>query len=102
MKALIGVLIMALVTYIPRVFPLIIFRRQIENIYIRSFLFYVPYAVLAALTFPSIFWCTGNTATAVAGTAAAVLLAYFEKSLVVVAVAAILVVYISQLLIAAL
>ena len=101
MKALIGVLVMALVTYIPRVFPLVVFRRQIENIYIRSFLFYVPYAVLAALTFPSIFWSTGSTATAVAGTIAAILLAYFEKSLVVVAVAAILVVYISQLLIAA-
>ncbi len=101
MKALIGVLVMALVTYIPRVFPLVVFRRQIENIYIRSFLFYVPYAVLAALTFPSIFWSTGSVITAAAGTLTAILLAYFEKSLVVVAVAAILVVYVSQLIAAA-
>lgn len=101
MKALIGVLVMALVTYIPRVFPLVVFRRQIENIYIRSFLFYVPYAVLAALTFPSIFWSTGSVITAAAGTLTAILLAYFEKSLVVVAVAAIVVVYVSQLIAAA-
>ncbi len=98
MKALIGVLIMAVVTYIPRVFPLVVFRRQIENVYIRSFLFYVPYAVLAALTFPAIFWSTGSAATAVAGTLTAILLAYFERSLVVVAVAAIAVVYFSQLI----
>ena len=101
MKALIGVLVMALVTYIPRVFPLVVFRRQIENIYIRSFLFYVPYAVLAALTFPSIFWSTQRSTVAAAGTLTAILLAYFEKSLVVVAVAAILVVYVSQLIAAA-
>lgn len=84
---------MAVVTYIPRVFPLVVFRRPINNIYIRSFLYYVPYAVLAALTFPSIFWSTGSVVTAVAGTLTAIMLAYFEQSLVVVAVAAILVVY---------
>lgn len=93
MKALISVIVMAVVTYIPRVFPLVIFRRPINNIYIRSFLYYVPYAVLAALTFPSIFWSTGSVVTAVAGTLTAIMLAYFEQSLVVVAVAAILVVY---------
>ena len=93
MKALISVIVMAVVTYIPRVFPLVVFRRPINNIYIRSFLYYVPYAVLAALTFPSIFWSTGSVVTAVAGTLTAVMLAYFEQSLVVVAVAAILVVY---------
>ncbi len=99
MKALISVFVMAIVTYIPRVFPLVIFRRPINNIYIKSFLFYVPYAVLAALTFPSIFWSTGSVVSAAVGTAVAVLLAYFEKSLVVVAVAAIIVVYCSEMMI---
>ena len=93
MKALISVIVMAVVTYIPRVFRLVVFRGPINNIYIRSFLYYVPYAVLAALTFPSIFWSTGSVVTAVAGTLTAIMLAYFEQSLVVVAVAAILVVY---------
>ena len=55
MKAIISVLVMALVTYIPRVLPVSIFRHEIKSVYIKSFLFYVPYAVLAALTFPAIF-----------------------------------------------
>ena len=93
MKVLISIIVMAVVTYIPRVFPLVVFRRPINNVYIRSFLHYVPYAVLSALTFPSIFWSTGSVVTAAAGTLTAILLAYFEQSLVVVAVAAILVVY---------
>ena len=93
MKVLISIIVMAVVTYIPRVFPLVVFRRPINNVYIRSFLHYVPYAVLSALTFPSILWSTGIVVTAVAGTLTAILLAYFEQSLVVVAVAAILVVY---------
>ena len=92
MKVLISIIVMAVVTYIPRVFPLVVFRRPINNVYIRSFLHYVPYAVLSALTFPSILWSTGSVVTAAAGTLTAILLAYFEQSLVVVAVAAILVV----------
>lgn len=99
MKALISVIVMAVVTYIPRVFPLVIFRRPINNVYIKSFLYYVPYAVLSALTFPSILWSTGSVATAAAGTLIAILLAYFEQSLVVVAVAAILMVYVVGILI---
>ena len=93
MKAIISVLVMALVTYIPRVLPVSIFRHEIKSVYIKSFLFYVPYAVLAALTFPAIFWSTGNTGTAIVGTVFAIILAYFEQSLVVVAVAAIVIVY---------
>lgn len=93
MKVLISIIVMAVVTYIPRIFPLVVFRRPINNVYIRSFLHYVPYAVLSALTFPSILWSTGSVVTAAAGTLTAILLAYFEQSLVVVAVAAILVVY---------
>ena len=58
MKVLISIIVMAVVTYIPRVFPLVVFRRPINNVYIRSFLHYVPYAVLSALTFPSILWST--------------------------------------------
>ena len=49
------VLLMALVTYIPRVLPVTIFRKQIRSKFIRSFLDYTPYAVLGALTFPDEF-----------------------------------------------
>lgn len=92
-KALVAVLLMALVTYIPRVLPISIFRKKIKSNYIKSFLTYVPYAVLGSLTFPDIFYSTGNFITALCGTAVALILAYFEKSLVVVAIGAILTVY---------
>lgn len=96
MKYLISaILVMALVTYIPRVLPLVLFRKEIKSRYIKSVLYYIPYAVLASLTFPAIFYCTENTVSAVIATAVAVVLAYCEKSLVVVAVAAILAAYIS-------
>lgn len=93
MRPLISVLVMALVTYIPRVLPVTVFRKEIKSVYIRSFLYYVPYAVLSALTFPAIFWSTGNTAAAIIGTVVSIVLAFFEQSLVVVAIVAILVVY---------
>lgn len=90
-----AVLLMALVTYIPRVLPIVVFRKEIKSKYIKSFLRYVPYAVLGALTFPDIFYSTANFATAICGTIVALFLAYKEKSLVVVAIGAILTVYIT-------
>lgn len=95
--AFIAVILMALVTYIPRVLPIVVFRREIKSKYIKSFLRYVPYAVLGALTFPDIFYSTKNIMTAVCGTVVALILAYKEKSLVVVAIGAILTVYITGL-----
>lgn len=93
MKAFISVLVMALVTYIPRAVPLLAVRKEIKNVYIKSFLYYMPYAVLAALTFPSIFTSTGSVVAAVIGTAAAILISYFELGLFAAAVAAVVVVY---------
>jgi len=93
----IAILIMAAVTYIPRAFPLAFFNKQIESKFVRSFLYYVPYAVLASLTFPAIFYCTSNPVAAVIGTIIALVLAYFEQSLVVVAVAAVVGIFIVNL-----
>ena len=95
--AVTGVVLMAAVTYIIRVLPITVFKKQIESRYIRSFLYYVPYAVIASLTFPGIFYATGNVVTAILGTMTAILLALFRQGLVVVAIGAILVVYISGL-----
>lgn len=58
-RVLICVALMALVTYIPRVLPVTIFRKQICSRFIRSFLDYTPYAVLGALTFPDVFSVQG-------------------------------------------
>jgi branched-subunit amino acid transport protein len=97
-NAFLAVILMALVTYIPRVLPIAIFRKEIKSTYIKSFLQYVPFAVLGALTFPDIFSSTGSLATAVLGTLMALYLSYREKSLVVVAIGTILTVYLSGLI----
>ncbi len=97
-KAIVAVLFMALVTYLPRVLPLAVFRKEIKSRYIKSFLYYVPFAVLGALTFPDILFSTGTLSTAICGTVVALLLAYRERSLVIVALGAILTVYITGLL----
>ena len=82
-------LAMAIATYAIRVLPLTLIRKEITNKYIKSFLYYVPYAVLAALTFPAIFTATGNVVTSTAGTLVALVLAYFDTGLVIVAVGAV-------------
>ncbi|HCL02290.1 MAG TPA: branched-chain amino acid transporter [Lachnoclostridium phytofermentans] len=97
-RALLAVIIMALVTYIPRALPITLFRREIKSVRIKSFLNYVPYAVLGALTFPDVFESTGNVITALCGAIVAFLLAYFNRSLVIVAVGAILTVFVTGLL----
>lgn len=96
-KNLIAVFLMALVTYLPRVLPMAVFRKEIKSNYIKSFLYYVPYAVLAALTFPDIFTSTNGIPSAICGTAVALVLAYREKSLVVVAICSMAAVYLSQI-----
>lgn len=80
--------VMAGVTYLIRMLPFTLFRKEIQSQFFRSFLHYVPYAVLSAMTIPSIFYATGNLITAVVGTITAAILAYFRKPLIVVALAA--------------
>lgn len=84
-------LVMFGVTYIIRVIPFAIFHKKIENPFIRSFLAYIPYTVLAAMTFPAVFHSTGSVITSCAGVAAALVAAYRGKSLFTVAVCASLV-----------
>ena len=93
---LICTLIMAFVTYLSRVTPLVLFRKEINNKFIRSFLAYVPYAVLAAMTVPDVFFSTSNTISATIGFIAALILSYTEKSLLVVAAGSTVVVLIAE------
>ena len=83
--------VMALVTYLIRMLPLVIFRKKIENRFIRSFLYYIPYAVLAAMTFPAVFSSTGLIV--------ALLLAFFEKGLLTVALSSCVAVFVIEFLI---
>ena len=85
--------VMALVTYAVRCLPLTLFRREIKNVYVRSFLEYIPYAVLGTMTMPAILYSTGSMGSAVAGLIAAAALSYMERSLLTVAAAACAVVF---------
>ena len=96
---LLCVLVTALTTYLIRMIPMVFFRKKIENRWVRSFLHYVPYSVLAAMTFPAVFTSTGSFAGGIAGCVVAVVLAYFKRGLLTVAVGAALAAYIMQILV---
>lgn len=80
--------VMAVVTYLIRMLPLTVFRKEIKSRFMQSFLTYIPYAVLGAMTFPDVMYSTGNLWTAAAGVVVAVILAWRGKSLLTVALAA--------------
>ncbi len=88
MSIIIYIAVMAGVTYLIRMIPFTAFRKQIKSRFIKSILYYLPYAVLAAMTVPAIFYSTGNIKSAVVGTVVAVVIAFFEKPLIIVALAA--------------
>ena len=88
MSTAVYIAVMAGVTYLIRMIPFAFFGKKIKSRFFRSFLYYIPYAVLSAMTLPAIFYSTGNIYTAIAGTAVAVALAFFEMPLIVVAIAA--------------
>ena len=90
--------VMALTTYLIRMLPLVLCKKKIENIFIRSFLYYVPYAVLGAMTIPAIFFSTGSIISAIAGFVVALILSWKEKSLLTVAGFASLAVLIVELI----
>ena len=95
MKTAVYIFVMAAVTYLIRMIPFTFFNKKIKSKFVRSFLYYIPYAVLSAMTIPAIFYSTGNIATAVIGTLTAVILAFFNFPLIIVAVAAALAAFIS-------
>lgn len=84
------------VTYLIRMIPLVLVKKKIKNQFIRSFLYYVTYAVLGVMTLPAIFYATANIYSAIVGFAVAVILAYCEKSLLTVAAGASLSVLIAE------
>ena len=90
---------MALTTYLIRVLPLTLVRREIKNVYIRSFLYYVPYVTLSVLTFPSMMDATGSQWSGLAALVVGIALAWKGASLFKVAIACCAVVYVLELFI---
>ena len=80
--------VMAGVTYLIRMIPFTLFKKKIKSRFIQSVLYYIPYAVLSAMTFPAIFYSTDSPGTAAIGTVVAIVLAYFKLPLTVVALSA--------------
>ena len=89
-EMLILVAVMTSVTYVIRMIPLVFFRKKITSVFIRSVLYYVPYAVLSAMTFPSVFYSTGSVVASVCATAIAVVASANKKPLLFVAVCAVI------------
>ena len=79
------ILLMAVVTYLIRALPLTLIRKEIKSRFIKSFLYYVPYATLAAMTFPAILHATDYVVSSIVGFTVALILAFNRKSLLTVA-----------------
>ena len=88
LKMLLYILVMALVTYLIRMIPFVLCRKKIQSRFLRNMLYYVPYAVLGAMTIPAILYSTSSMVSAVVGLGCALFFAFKNKSLIVVAAAA--------------
>ena len=80
--------VMAGVTYLIRMLPLVLIKRKIQNRFLLSFLYYIPYAVLTVMTIPACFSATSDIPSAIVGFVVALILAFFEKSLLTASIAA--------------
>lgn len=91
-------LVMAGITYLIRMLPMVLIKNKIKNRFILSFLYYVPYTVLSVMTIPAIFYATANVISATTGFLAALVMSYFGKSLLKVAAMSCAVVYVTELI----
>ena len=90
-------LVMALTTYLVRTIPFVAFTKNVKSKFFKSFLQYVPYAVLSAMTIPAILYATKSILSAAAGLLTAVIFSFKEKSLIIVAFFSCLVVFLTEL-----
>ena len=96
LKMVLLVLTMAGITYIIRMVPFVFFRKKIKSRYIKSVLYYMPYAVLSAMTFPYILYSTSNFYAAVIGTVVALIASLSKRSMLVVAILSCLSVFVFE------
>ncbi len=102
-RFLLGLLVMAGTTYLIRMIPMVLVKKKINNTFIRSFLYYIPYAVLSVMTVPAIFMSSKYSLIAgIAGFAVALVLSYLKKSLFLVAASSCAAVLVVELILKAL
>lgn len=92
-------LVMAGITYLIRMLPLVLIKKKITNRTMLSFLHYIPYTVLAVMTVPAIFSSTSSVLSATCGFVVAIVLALGKKSLLTVAAFSSLTVFVAEWLI---
>lgn len=90
--------LMAAITYLCRALTLVLVRKKITNRFLRSFLEYLPYGVLTAMVFPAVLYSTASFVSALVGTVVAVILSFFRRGLLTVALSATAAVLITQLI----
>jgi len=95
-RILCAVVLMALVTYLPRVIPLALFKNKIKNRFVQSFLMYMPYGVLAAMVFPDVFASTASFVSALIACVCALVMSYKKCGLMSVALSAVGVVFVCE------
>ena len=98
MYVVISIILIFLASFLPRMLPITFINKKIKSQFIRSFLFYVPYAVLASITFPYILYVSDSVYISLAGLAVAVILSLLNQKMVVVAIASVVVVFLLLLI----
>ncbi|MCR5523572.1 MAG: AzlD domain-containing protein [Clostridia bacterium] len=98
-RFLIFALVTAATTYLIRLLPMLLINREITNRFVLSFLHYIPYATLSAMTVPAIFYATSSPVTAAAGFVAAFIMSFFNRSLISVASVACLAVFAAEIIV---
>lgn len=98
MRNYIYIAIMAVTTYLIRMLPLTLLKKEIKNRTFRSFLTYVPYVTLSVMTFPAILETTDSMWISFAGFAAAMVLAYNRVSLFLVSLSSCVLVFVLEML----
>lgn len=96
MNTYIYIIVMALTTYLIRAIPLLFIRKPIKSRFIKSFLHYVPVACLTSMTFPAILYTTDCPVSGAVGLVVAVILALYNKSLILVAAAGCAAVFLTE------
>lgn len=97
MNIWLAILVMAAVTYAVRVTPLVLIRSEFKNVWLRSFLYYVPFVTLSVMTFPAILYTTASIWSALAAFAVAIVLSLLRCKLPLVAASACATVFVVEL-----
>lgn len=97
-KLILIVLGMAIVTYIPRMLPMVLLKDVKMPPFLKSFFQFIPFAALGALIFPEIISSTGNIKSALAGMVVSIILAFFRLNVMIVVLGGILGVFLYQLI----